>query len=149
MSIGEICDRRVPAAPAAATVLEAARSMHDSGDRLLVVTEERGGRRVAVGMVTERELLAVMAHGGDPSRLTLQDIMCPCPAFVNEGDDVLDTLCWMHRHHLRDVIVHGTGGALLGTVSLDQLADSVAGELSEAMSCSPDSPAGRSCRALH
>jgi hypothetical protein len=57
---------------------------------------------------------------------------------VSENDDVLDTLCWMHRHHLRDVIVHGKGGALLGTVSLNQLADSVASELSEVASASPE-----------
>ena len=149
MSIGEICDRRVPAAPAATTVLDAVRSMHSFGDRLLVVTDERAGRRVAVGVVTERELLGVMALGEDPSQLTVKDIMCPCPAFVTEGDDVLDTLCWMHRHHLRDVIVHGKGGALLGTVSLDQLADSVAGELSEVASCAPDDRDGQDYRALH
>jgi hypothetical protein len=79
-----------------------------------------------------------MAQGEDTSRLTVTDIMCPCPAFVTEGDDELDTLCWMHRHHLRDVIVHGKGGALLGTVSLNQLADSVASELSEVASASSD-----------
>ena len=150
MSIGEICDRRVPAAPAATTVLEAVKSMHAFGDRLLVVTDERAGKRIAVGVVTERELLGVMAQGEDPSRLTVKDIMCPCPAFVTEGDDELDTLCWMHRHHLRDVIVHGTGGTLLGTVSLDQLADSVAGELSDVASyAQEDGGDGQGLRALH
>jgi predicted transcriptional regulator len=91
-----------------------------------------------VGVVTDHEVLGVVAQGGDPSQVTVQDIMCPCPAFVSENDDVLDTLCWMHRHHLRDVIVHGKGGALLGTVSLNQLADSVASELSEVASASPE-----------
>ena len=149
MSIGEICDRRVPAASVTTTVLEAVRSMHNLGDRLLIVTDERGGYRVAVGVVTERELLGVMAQGVDPAQLTVQDIMCPCPAFVTEGDDVLDTLCWMHRHHLRDVIVHGKGGALLGTVSLDQLADSVAGELSDVVSCESDDQISQSRKSLH
>jgi predicted transcriptional regulator len=138
MSIGEICDKRVPTAPAATTVLAAVQSMHTFGDRMLVVTDERGGRRVAVGVVTDHEVLGVMAQGEDPSRITVKDIMCPCPAFVSEHDDVLDTLCWMHRHHLRDVIVHGRGGALLGTVSLNQLADSVASELSDVASHSPE-----------
>src|SRR5215510_13397564 len=138
MSIGEIFDRRVPAATASTTVLEAVKSMHDFGDRLLIVTDIRSGCRVAVGVVTERELLGVMAHGGDPAQLTVGDIMCPCPAFVQEADDVLDTLCWMHRHHLRDVIVHGTGGKLLGTVSLDQLAENVAGELNDVASSTSD-----------
>jgi signal-transduction protein with cAMP-binding, CBS, and nucleotidyltransferase domain len=147
MSIGEICDKRVPTAPAATTVLAAVKSMHSCGDRMIVVTDERGGRRVAVGVVTDYELLGVMAQGEDPSQITVRDIMCPCPAFVSEADDVIDTLCWMHRHHLRDVIVHGKGGALLGTVSLNQLADSVASELSEVAS-SPEAHCVQG-RALH
>jgi hypothetical protein len=54
----------------------------------------------------------------------------------------------MHRHHLRDVIVHGKGGALLGTVSLNQLADSVASELTEVAALSPEDLA-RDRSALH
>jgi predicted transcriptional regulator len=148
MSIGEICDRRIPTAPAATTVLAAVRSMHTFGDRMLVVVDERGGKRVAVGVVTDHEVLGVVAEGGDPSQTTVRDIMCPRPAFVSENDDVLDTLCWVHRHHLRDVIVHGKGGALLGTVSLNQLADSAASELSEvALPWPEDQAQGRN--ALH
>ena len=37
-----------------------------------------------------------------------------------------------------DMIVHGKGGTLLGTVSLDELADSMAGELSGVAVCSPE-----------
>ena len=149
MSVGEICDRRVPAMPSATTVLAAVRSMVSFGDRLLVVTDERAGRRIGVGVVTEQERLGVMAEGEDPSRLTVKDIMCPCPAFVTEGDDILDTLCWMHRHHLRDVIVHGKEGTLLGTVSLDQLADSVATELSDVVAAASDTDHAQICSALH
>jgi signal-transduction protein with cAMP-binding, CBS, and nucleotidyltransferase domain len=149
MSIGEICERRVPAFPGATTVLVAAKAMHSFGDRLVVVTDERACRRVTIGIVTEHELLGVMAQGEDPARLTLKEIMVPCPAFVGEGDDVLDTLCWMRRNGLRDVIVHDRSGAPLGTVSLDQLADSVAGELSEVAAHAPGESATAAPSALH
>jgi signal-transduction protein with cAMP-binding, CBS, and nucleotidyltransferase domain len=149
MSIGEICERRVPAFPGATTVLATARAMHSFGDRLVVVTDERAGRRVAIGIVTEHELLGVMAQGEDPARLTLKEIMVPCPAFAGEGDDVLDTLCWMRRNGLRDVIVHDKSGVPLGTVSLDQLADSVAGELSEVAAHAPGESATAAPSALH
>lgn len=149
MSIGEICDRRVPIAPVATTVLAAARSMHSFGDRMLIITDECASRRVAVGVVTEHELIGVMAEGEDPSRLTVKDIMSPCPAFVTETDDVFDTLCWMRRNHLRDAIVHGKGGALLGMVSLDQLADSVASELNGVAECSPDEHRAQVWGGLH
>ena len=149
MSIGEIFDRRVPGFPVTTTVLAAAMAMHSFGDRLAVVTHEHAGRRVAAGIVTEHELVGVMAHGDDPARLTLKEIMVPCPPFVGESEDVLDTLCWMRRNGLRDVIVHDKSGAPVGTVSLDRLADSVAGELSDVAVHAPGD-SGRAARgALH
>lgn len=144
MSIGEICDRRVPAFPAATTVLAVAKAMHSFGDRLAVVTDERAGRRVAIGVVTERELVGAIVHDEDLSRLSVKEIMMPYPPFAGEGADVLDTLCWMRRNSLRDVIVHDKSGTPLGTVSLDQLADSIAGELSGVAAHAPgdrDTPA--------
>src|SRR6185436_17189187 len=135
--------------PAAAPVLTAAKSMHSFGERLLVVVDERAGRRVAVSIVTEHELVGVMAQGEDPAQLTVKDIMRPYPPSIGEADDVLETLCWMRRNHLRDVIVHSEGGALLGMVSLDQLADSVAGELSDVAAHAPEDSGALVRRSLH
>jgi signal-transduction protein with cAMP-binding, CBS, and nucleotidyltransferase domain len=149
MSIGEICDRRIPTIPADTAVLTAAKSMHSFGERLLVVLDERADRRVAVGTVTEHELVGVIAQGEDPAQLTIKDIMRPYPPFVGEADDVLETLCWMRRNNLRDVIVHDQGGALLGMVSLDQLADSVAGELSDVAAHAPEDSGARVRSSLH
>lgn len=149
MSIGSICDRRVPAVPATASVLSVARSMHSFGDRMAIVTEERAGRSVAVGVVTQHELLGVLVHGEDPEKLTARDVMCPRPAFVNETDDVLDALCWMRRNGFHDAVVNGKTGAVVGTVSLDRLADSVANELSDVAARVPVQPDGPACGALH
>ena len=149
MSIGEICDRRVPAFPGITTVLAAAKAMHSFGDRLAVVTGQRAGRRVAAGVVTEHELVGAMAHGDDTARLTLKEIMMPYPPFVGESDDVLDTLCWMRRNGLRDAIVHDKWGNPVGTVSLDRLADSVAGELSDIAAHAPGQGPIAARSALH
>jgi len=138
MIIGEICDRRVPTAAGTTTVLAAAKSIHSFDERLLVVTEERDGKPVAVGIVTARELVAVIAQEGNPWRLTLKDIMCPHPGFVTESDGALDTMCWMRRNRLRDVIVHSEGGALLGIVSMDELVASLADELGDTVSCAAE-----------
>ena len=149
MSIGEICDRRVAAFPGVTTVLAVAKAMHSFGDRLVLVTGERACRRVAIGVVTEHELVGALVHGDDPAQLTLKEIMMPYAAFAGEGDDVLDTLCWMRRNGLHDVIVHDKSGAPVGTVSLDQLADSVAGELSEVAAHAPDDSGAAARSALH
>jgi signal-transduction protein with cAMP-binding, CBS, and nucleotidyltransferase domain len=131
MRIGDVCDRRIPIAAAGTTVLAAAKSMHGFGEHMLVVTEEREGKVVAVGIVTERDLVGVIALEGAPNRLTLRDVMGPPPAFVVESDNVFETVCWMRRNHLRDVVVHDQAGRLLGTVSIDQLVEGLAGELGE------------------
>jgi predicted transcriptional regulator len=123
--------------------------MHSFGDRLAIVTDERAGKRVAVGVVTEHDLVGVLAHGEDAASLTVREIMRPHPAFVGEDDDVLDTLCWMRRHGLHDVVVHGSTGGVVGTVSLDRLADSVAGELSEVTAPVPLQPAASGRGAPH
>lgn len=149
MSIGEICDRRVPTFSVATTVLAVAKAMHSFGDRLAVVTDERTGRRVAMGVVTERELVGAVVHDEDLSRLKVKEIMTPYPPFAGEGDDILDTLCWMRRNGLRDAIVHDKSGAPVGVVSLDQLADSVAGELSEVAAHAPGQGTRATRRALH
>ena len=149
MSIGEICERRVPVFPSTTTVLVAARAMHSFGDRLIVVTAERAGRSVAVGIVTEHDLVGVMSQEEDPSRLSVGDVMCRYAPFVSEGDDVLETLCWMRRHGMRDVVVLGEGGAPLGMVSLDQLAESVAGELSGVAAHRAGAGAATGRRMLH
>jgi signal-transduction protein with cAMP-binding, CBS, and nucleotidyltransferase domain len=148
-SIGAICDRRIPAFPATATVLAAARSMHSFGDRLAIVTDERAGRCVAVGVVTEHELLGVLVHGEDPAQLTVRETMRRDPAFVGEGDDVLEALCWMRRNGLHEVVVHGSAGTVVGTVTLDRLADSVAGELGEVAAHMPDESGAADRRARH
>jgi CBS domain containing-hemolysin-like protein len=148
MSIGSICERRVPAVPATISVLEAARSMHSFGDRMAIVIDERAGRRIAVGVVTEHELVGVLVHREDPATLTVSDIMRPHPAFVGENDDVLDTLYWMRRNGLHEAVVHGRAGAVVGTVSLDRLADSVAGELCDVTVLEPAQP-GVPARGAH
>jgi CBS domain-containing protein len=123
--------------------------MHSFGDHLMVVMDERAGRSISIGIVSQHDLLGVMARSEDPARLTVSDIMCPHAPFVAEGDDVLETLCWMRRHGLHDVVVLGQGGAPLGTVSLDQLADNVAGELSDAAAYLPGTHASAARGALH
>ena len=56
MPIGEICNRDVVVVQRNESALEAAKLMrhHHVGD--VVVVEERGGLRVPVGLVTDRDL---------------------------------------------------------------------------------------------
>lgn len=113
-----------------ASVLAAAKSMQMLDEPVLVVIDEKDGKRVAVGIVTEREIARnVVARGADPSQLALRDVMRQNLCFVNEADDVFETACWMHRNHLREAVVHDETGGLVGLVTIEQLIDNLAGDL--------------------
>ncbi len=57
MAVGEICNREVVIAEKTLSVVDAAQLMrtHHVGD--LVVVEERAGRRLPVGIVTDRDIV--------------------------------------------------------------------------------------------
>jgi signal-transduction protein with cAMP-binding, CBS, and nucleotidyltransferase domain len=149
LTVGEICERRIPTAPASTTVLAAAKSMNAFGDRLVVVTDRLDGRLRALGVVTERELAAVIAREGDPSRLTLAEVMHTHPGFVTESDGILETALWMRHNFLREVIVHDGQGALLGIVGMDRLIESLAAELDGVAHAGLDAPAPSQRGAFH
>ncbi len=150
MTVGAICNRRIPTAAGSTSMLEAAKSMRALDEKVLVVTEEKGGRLFAAGIVTEREFVSsVVARGADPSALTLQDVMRTRFGFVTETDRVVDTACWMHRNHLREAVVHDQDGALVGVVTLDQLVDSIAEEVAGSATPAADEPLVQGRPALH
>lgn len=130
MGIGEICNRRIPIAERGTSVRAAAKSMQAYDVPILVVVDEKDGRRMAVGIVTEHEFVRyVVACRADASRLCVEDVMRVDPGFVNEADDVYETACWMHRNRLRVAIVHDEAGGLAGLVTIEQLIDNLVGEL--------------------
>jgi len=66
LNVGRICTRQVATISKDRTVLEAARRMRDEhvGD-LVVVDELEGGRRVPVGVLTDREARACILIADD------------------------------------------------------------------------------------
>ena len=76
MAVAEICNRGVIILQRDDTILEAAKLMrqHHVGD--VVVVEERGGVRVPVGIVTDRDLVVeIMAPELDHMVITVGDII--------------------------------------------------------------------------
>jgi CBS domain-containing protein len=132
MSIGEICTRDVVIAPASTTVESAAELMrrHHVGD--LVVVEERGHLRIALGIVTDRDIVVeVVAAGLDPKTLTVGDIMGPELVTGREEDGILDTLQIMRTRGVRRLPILAEDGSLLGIVTVDDLIEVFAEELTD------------------
>lgn len=131
MPVGEICNREVVVTERTTTIVEAARIMrrYHVGD--LVVVDEDQGRRVPVGMVTDRDMVVeVIAREQPFASCTVSAIMSATVVSVPETAGVIETIQLMRSHGVRRVPVVDAGGALVGILAADDLLDLLAEELS-------------------
>jgi CBS domain-containing protein len=130
MAISEICNREVVIVQLSNTILEAAQLMrqHHVGDVLVV--EDRGGVRVPVGIVTDRDLVVeIMAPELDQKVITVGDIMVPGLATVKENTGVFEAIQYMRAKAVRRLPVVDDSGGLVGILTLDDLLELLAEEL--------------------
>jgi len=133
MTIGEICTRNTVFTTRETTVAAAARLMRQNHVGTLVVVEEmNGGKRVPVGIVTDRDaVVEVMATGLDPNAITVGDIMEPDLVTARENEGVLETMQIMRYKGVRRLPIVDKAGELIGIVSIDDLLEVLAEEFSE------------------
>jgi CBS domain-containing protein len=130
MPVGEICTREVVIVKRNDSVLEAAKLMrqHHVGD--VVVIEERGGVRVPVGIVTDRDLVVeIMAPQLDPAVITVGDIMEQELVTVKESTGLFEAIQYMRSNTVRRLPIVDENGALLGILALDDLLELLSEEL--------------------
>lgn len=131
MPVGEICNREVVFAERTTTIVEAAQLMrrYHVGD--LVVADEVEGRRVPVGMVTDRDLVVeVIAREQPFASCAVSAVMSATVVCVPETAGVIEAIQLMRSHGVRRVPVVDAGGALVGILAADDLLDLLAEELS-------------------
>lgn len=130
MTIGEICNRETVFATKNSSILEAAQLMreHHVGD--LVVVEESSGKRIPIGIVTDRDLvLEILAKDVDDKSVTVGDIMSSDLVTARENDGLYETLQRMRAKGARRMPVVDAKGVLAGIVTADDLLDLLADEL--------------------
>jgi len=132
MPVGELCVRQVVVAPRNTSVLQAAKLMRQYHVGDIVVTDEIDGRRTPVGIVTDRDMvLEVLAQELDATSLSVGDIMTSDLITVRENEGVFQTIQLMRAKGARRAPVVNDGGVLIGIVSVDDLVELLAEELSE------------------
>jgi CBS domain-containing protein len=132
MSIGEICTREVVVTSATTRVDTAAELMrrHHVGD--LIVVQESGGKQIPLGIVTDRDIVVeVVAAALDPKVLTVGEIMGQELVTGQEDDGILDTLQIMRTKGVRRLPILAEDGGLLGIVTVDDLIEVFAEELTD------------------
>jgi CBS domain-containing protein len=130
MSIGEICNRETVFTTKDSSISQAAQLMREQHVGDLVVVEEKGGRRIPVGILTDRDLvIEILAKNVDMNAVTVGDIMSSELLTARESDGLYETLQRMRAKGVRRVPVVDTGGVLAGIISADDLLDLLADEL--------------------
>lgn len=130
MPIGEICTREVIIVDKHASIKEAAQLMrrYHVGD--IIVVEEKGGKRLPLGILTDRDIvIEIFAEEVDPEKMTVADVMSFELATVREQDGIWETIEFMHSKGVRRLPVLAADGALAGIVTVDDLLELLSGEL--------------------
>jgi CBS domain-containing protein len=130
MPISEVCNREVVIAQRDDTALQAAKLMRQHHVGALLAVEERDGRRIPVGIVTDRDLVVeIVAPGLDATVITVGDIMVTKLVTVKESSGVFEAIQCMRSKGIRRLPVVDDNGGLVGIVTLDDLLGLLANEL--------------------
>ncbi len=133
MTVGELCNRQVVIANRSDSLVEAAQRIRDFHVGTLVVVDEQNGRRVPVGVVTDRDLVVsvLAANLRDLGALNVGDVMTTELVTAHERDNLFDALKKMRSFGVRRLPVVNDNGGLEGILTFDDVVDVVAEELSD------------------
>lgn len=148
MSLIELAAREVQTVRPDCTLLEASRRMVDDGVGCLVITD--GSGEVPLGIVTDRDIVVMLARGADPKLDTLAPLTRRSLETLEAGESLQQVAHKMRKHGVRRLPILDVEGRLAGLVSMDDvlvllgrgmadLALAVEGELGEARGSPPAS----------
>jgi CBS domain-containing protein len=127
---GAICTRNVATAYRGMPLNQAARLMREHHVGTLVVADEDERGKVAVGILTDRDIVTgVVAKDADPRFISVGDLMSVDLVTAREEDSVIDVLRTMRLRGVRRIPVTDAVGALVGLVALDDVLDVISRQL--------------------
>jgi signal-transduction protein with cAMP-binding, CBS, and nucleotidyltransferase domain len=137
MRIADLCQRDIVTCDPAQSSDVLAAMMRECHVGDLIVVQQLDGRQTPVGIITDRDLvLKVLAPGLDPASVTASDLMNPVST-ITENELVYDAVWAMRRRGCRRLPVTDSQGGLVGLVSVDDLTQFLAEELTELARVSP------------
>ena len=138
MPIGEFCNREVVYATRETSIPEAAQLMRQYHVGDLVVVDEIDGKRMPVGIVTDRDMvIEIISQSLDFNEFSVGDIMSPQLVSVQENEGVFEAIRLMRAKGIRRIPVVNQEGGLEGIVSADDILDLLAEEMAELAKVAP------------
>jgi len=131
MTIGDVCNREVVFVNRDVTVHAACKLMRHYHVGSLVVVDEVDGKRMPVGILTDRDIVVeVMAMDLDAKVITAGDIMSPDLVTARESMGLSETVEVMRFRGIRRLPIVNDENRLVGIVTIDDLLAVLAEELS-------------------
>ena len=124
MQVGEIMTKDVKTIEADASFADAAKVLHDNRISSVIVL----GDGSPAGIVTERDLVNIVAEGADPNAITVGERMTKDLATVESRADIADAARLMAERGIRHLPVVDRG-TLSGIISIRDLTTWAVGEL--------------------
>jgi CBS domain-containing protein len=134
MNVADLCKHNVATICARDDLVAAAELMRERHVGYLVVVEpdSADNSQRPVGVLTDRDIVVtVVARQTDPRTLRVGDVMTEKPMVAAESDSIDKALAVMRRIGVRRLPVVGSRGQLVGVLSLDDVIESIAGELGD------------------
>jgi CBS domain-containing protein len=123
MTVGDICTREVVIAPKTETIIDVAKRMRTSHVGNVVIVDNRDGRHIPIGIVTDRDIV-VSAVAGDPDHINFllaHDVMSDELVTASEDESIEAALQRMETRGVRRLPIVDPGGALVGILTLDDV----------------------------
>ena len=132
MILEKIANKKVITLPANATMLEAAKAMRDYHVGSVIVVEEKSGRKMPLGIVTDRDIVvSTSAFGIPPNSIEVKDVMSGTLVSARKNDSLNHVLNLMKEHGVKRIPITDSEGALFGIVTTHELMSVLSDELGE------------------
>ena len=131
MNIDMLYSRNIYRAPASCTLFRAAGIMRDKHVGALLVTADAPGDARVVGLITDRDLVVrAMAQDARPDQATIGEFMTRALIMVSRDASLYEAMETMRASGVRRLGVTDQDGEVVGVVSLDDIVEPLAAELS-------------------
>jgi len=99
---------------------------------VVVFDGTNGDNRIPVGIVTDRDLVVeIVATELDPKTITIGDVMAPELVTARETEGLSETMEIMRYRGVRRLPIVGDDGQLVGIVSIDDLLEVLAEQMTD------------------
>lgn len=132
MSLNKIATKNVVTISTKSSVYDAAKLMRESHVGDVVVVEEQYGKKVPVGIVTDRDIVvSTVAFNLLPESVQVDEIMGPTLASASPKDSFYHVLTLMREHGIKRIPLMNEHGGLEGIISADDIIAVLASELGD------------------